>query len=179
MESEAFFSPLFATGALAAVFSTLFLLLAAEVPAMSILQDAINAHVQKAMLFVVTVATAASLYYSEIVGFVPCEFCWFQRIAMYPLFGLLAVTILTRGRLDTKYIVLLATVGLGLSIYHYQLQLFPDQGGVCSAGVSCSGKYVEEYGFITIPFMAGCGFVTVLLLQVAEWRVHYVWRRLA
>ena len=32
----------------------------------------------------------ASLYYSEIVGFVPCVLCWVQRIFIYPqvlLFG--------------------------------------------------------------------------------------------
>ena len=34
---------------------------------------------------VALVTTAGSLYYSEHLGFVPCELCWYQRIAMYPL----------------------------------------------------------------------------------------------
>jgi hypothetical protein len=29
---------------------------------------------------------------------------------------------------------------------------------------------VEEFGFVSIPFMAGCGFLAILILQVAEWR---------
>ena len=36
--------------------------------------------------FVVTaIATAGSLFFSEIAGYVPCELCWYQRICMYPL----------------------------------------------------------------------------------------------
>src|SRR5690625_7099623 len=31
------------------------------------------------------VAVIGSLFFSEIMGYVPCEICWFQRILMYPL----------------------------------------------------------------------------------------------
>ena len=34
---------------------------------------------------VAVVATAGSLYLSEVAHFVPCKLCWYQRIAMYPL----------------------------------------------------------------------------------------------
>ena len=71
----------------------------------------------------------------------------------------------------------LAAVGLPLSIYHYQLQLFPDQAGVCSGFVSCTDRNVDEFGIVSIPFMAGAGFLTILLLQVAEWRVDVLYRR--
>ena len=36
-------------------------------------------------------ATAGSLYFSEIADFVPCRLCWFQRICMFPLAGILLV----------------------------------------------------------------------------------------
>ncbi|MEM7737254.1 MAG: disulfide bond formation protein B, partial [Deinococcota bacterium] len=29
------------------------------------------------------VATAGSLYFSEVRNFIPCTFCWYQRILMY------------------------------------------------------------------------------------------------
>ncbi|MBI3559387.1 disulfide bond formation protein B, partial [Candidatus Gottesmanbacteria bacterium] len=35
--------------------------------------------------FVATVATAGSLYFSEIARLTPCVLCWYQRILMYPL----------------------------------------------------------------------------------------------
>ena len=36
-------------------------------------------------------ATVGSLYFSEVANFNPCRFCWFQRIAMYPLTVILLV----------------------------------------------------------------------------------------
>ena len=39
-----------------------------------------------ALAFVVAaVATAGSLYFSEVAHFTPCRLCWYQRICMYPL----------------------------------------------------------------------------------------------
>ncbi|MEC8018060.1 MAG: disulfide bond formation protein B, partial [Actinomycetota bacterium] len=37
-------------------------------------------------------AMLGSLYFSEVANYIPCRFCWFQRIAMYPiaLIGLVA-----------------------------------------------------------------------------------------
>ena len=115
---------------------------------------------------------AASLYYSEGAGFVPCEFCWYQRIAMYPLAVILLVAGITRGDRVAKYVMPIAAIGLALSVYHYQLQVFPEQGGACSSGVPCTARYVEEFGFISIPFMAGCAFLSVLALQLGMIRAR-------
>ena len=40
---------------------------------------------------VAAVATAGSLYLSEVANFTPCTLCWYQRIAMYPLVVLLGI----------------------------------------------------------------------------------------
>lgn len=171
MESESIVSPLLAMSSIAVVFAVLFLLIAIELPVAGTLRKLVEGHAQKLMLIVAATATASSLYYSEVVGFIPCEFCWYQRICMYSLAVVLFVAVFTRSRLDGRYLVALATIGLGLSIYHYQLQLFPEQGRVCSAlVVSCTDKNVDEFNFVSIPFMAGAGFLTILLLQLAEWR---------
>jgi len=175
MESEPYVSPVLAAGSIGIVFAALFAILAAEHPAAGRLRTFLTLHGQKAMFAVAATAMASSLYYSEIVHFTPCEFCWFQRIAMYPLAVLLGVAIFTRDRLPAKYLVTLAGVGLALSIYHYQLQLFPNQAQLCTGeAVSCTVRFVEEFGFVSIPFMAGASFLTVLLLQVAAWRIRYL-----
>ncbi|MBV9790393.1 MAG: disulfide bond formation protein B, partial [Chloroflexi bacterium] len=31
------------------------------------------------------IATWGSLFFSEVLGWVPCVLCWYQRILMYPL----------------------------------------------------------------------------------------------
>ena len=41
-------------------------------------------------LAVAAVATAGSLYFSEVAHFTPCRLCWYQRFCMYPLVPLLA-----------------------------------------------------------------------------------------
>jgi len=174
LSTESTMSPILATLSIGVVFVVLLAIMAAELPAAAWLRRAFANHSQKFALAVAGTAMAASLYYSEYVGFLPCEFCWFQRIAMYPIAVLLAVAVISRTRLDSRYVIAMAVIGLGLSIYHYQLQLFPNQAQTCSGGVSCAGRYVEEYGFISIPFMAGCGFITILLLELAERRAKFV-----
>lgn len=169
-------SPILATLSIAVVFAALFLIMGAELRPAYWLRRVIVDHAHKGVFAVAGFAMAASLYYSEYVGFIPCEFCWYQRIAMYPLAVLTGVALVTRTRLASRYVVSLALIGLALSTYHYQLQLFPNQAEVCSGGVSCAGRYVEEYGFVSIPFMAGCGFLTILLLEVAVWRARVVRR---
>ena len=178
MESEPVVSPILAAASIAVVFGALIAMMAAEIPAAERVREVLDQHAQKLMLSVALVATLSSLYYSEIVEFIPCELCWFQRILMYPLALLLLVAVVSRSRIDPRYIVTLAAVGLPISIFHYQLQLFPEQAAVCSAvTVSCTDRNVEEFGIVSIPFMAGAGFLTILLLQVAEWRVDVLYRR--
>ena len=170
--SEATVSPILATASVLVVFVAVALIAAVDVPGAYALRQAVRRHTQHASLAIAGVAVAASLYYSESVGFIPCEFCWYQRIAIYPLAALLLVGVVTRTQLATRYIVTMAGIGLLLAIYHYQLQLFPEQGTVCTGGVPCTLRYVEEFGFISIPFMAGAGFLSILLLQVAQWRAN-------
>ena len=114
---------------------------------------------------VALVATLGSLTYSEYFLFEPCRLCWFQRIAMYPLVLILGVGAWKRDRNVGWYSLPLAVAGLLVSIYHYVIQTFPDlEGSECVLGVSCNAKYVNEFGFVSIPFMAGCGFLLIIAL---------------
>ena len=47
--------------------------------------------IRQLALSVAAVATAGSLWFSEVGDFVPCEYCWYQRILMYPLVVVLGV----------------------------------------------------------------------------------------
>jgi disulfide bond formation protein DsbB len=112
-------------------------------------------------------ALLGSLYFSEIRGFVPCELCWFQRILMYPITIILFVGIFNDDWLLPKYVLPLSITGLGVSTYHYLLQNHVLGSTVCSAGVSCAIRYINVYGFITIPFLAGVAFLLISLLMLA------------
>ena len=114
---------------------------------------------------VALVATVGSLIYSEIVHFEPCRLCWFQRIAMYPLALVLLVGAIRRDFQVKIYALPLALIGLGISIYHYIIQRFPNlESGACDPDNPCSAILVDIFGFVSIPFMAGAGFIVIAVL---------------
>ncbi len=121
---------------------------------------------------VAVVSTLGSLYYSEVAHFVPCRLCWFQRIAMYPMAVVLPIAAIRRDIGIRVYMIAFPVVGLGISIYHYLVQHVPSlQGGSsCDPTAPCSAIYVETFDFVTIPFMAGSGFLLIATLLASTWR---------
>jgi disulfide bond formation protein DsbB len=116
-------------------------------------------------------AMLGSLYFSEIARFIPCTLCWYQRILMYPLTIIILVGIIERDEFLPKYVMPLSIVGMGASSYHYLLQLgvFGHSSG-CTIGVPCNSRYVNYFGFITIPFMALTAFTLItLVMSVMKW----------
>jgi disulfide bond formation protein DsbB len=117
---------------------------------------------------VAAVATAGSLYFSEVAGFVPCALCWYQRIAMYPL---VLVLLIAAARADVqvrRYVGPVAAIGAAISIYHIGVERLPGlPTGSCSLDAPCDLIWVERFGFITIPVMALAGFLAILTLLFA------------
>ena len=112
-------------------------------------------------------ATLGSLYLSEIRNFVPCEYCWYQRIVMYPLALILLIATIRRDKNIIPYALSLSLSGLALSAYHYQLQLFPEQSSSCGFDASCTYRWIEVFGFITIPLLALTSFVFISMILIA------------
>lgn len=113
-------------------------------------------------------ATLGSLYFSERAGFVPCELCWYQRIAMYPMALILPLAALRRDAQITNYSFVLAGAGLVTSAYHIRVQLFPESSNACTLDDPCSAKWVEGLGVFTIPQMAAMSFFLIIMLSVAS-----------
>ncbi|MEX1008624.1 MAG: disulfide bond formation protein B [Acidimicrobiia bacterium] len=121
---------------------------------------------------VAIVTTLGSLYYSLHAGFIPCELCWYQRIAMYPLVVVLGVGWL-RG--DAKAWITAApflVVGAPLSLYHWLVERVPSfaEGSSCSTVAPCTAPYFEKLGFVTLAWMCMSSFLligTMLALSVA------------
>lgn len=112
-------------------------------------------------------ATMGSLFYSEIMGYTPCELCWIQRIFMYPLVIIYSVALLKRDINITIPGMILSLIGLCISLYHYSLQkmwVLKDAGGFCG-DIPCNLQYVNYFGFITIPFLAGIAFLIIFTLN--------------
>ncbi len=118
---------------------------------------------------VAMMATSGSLYFSDVVGFVPCLLCWYQRIAMYPIVLVLGVGLAKRDPTAWRFALPLALVGLVISLYHVFVQYQPELEIIeCGTGVSCTSRYMLVFGFVSIPVMAVAAFllITALLITV-------------
>ena len=108
-------------------------------------------------------ATMGSLYFSEIRGYEPCELCWIQRIYMYPLVLIIGIAYLQRNARIAMTTAVLAIIGGAISLYHYGIQkvdFLSDSAPACGR-VSCTGEYMNLFGFMTIPFLALTAFALI------------------
>ena len=116
---------------------------------------------------IAAVAMAGSLYFSENsqTRFVPCKLCWFQRIAMYPLALLLLIAAIHRDEGIRRYAVPLEAVGGAISASHYLIEWRPSLGaGTCDVAAPCTVPWFREFGFVSLSFMALCGFAAIISL---------------
>jgi disulfide bond formation protein DsbB len=114
---------------------------------------------------IAAVATAGSLYFSEVADYVPCRLCWFQRICMYPLAGILLVAAIRKESSVRWYALPLLLAGIGVSGYHYLIEWRPSLGeNACGVGPSCTDIWFRSLGFMTLAGMALFGFLAIGLL---------------
>jgi disulfide bond formation protein DsbB len=120
-----------------------------------------------AAFLVAAVATGGSLFFSEIAHFIPCELCWYQRICMYPLSITTLFAALAADRRAARYLLPLPLVGAGISIYHLLVEngvVEQAQSCLISAPGGCAVKWINEFGYMTIPTLALTGFTLSFLL---------------
>lgn len=118
------------------------------------------------------VATLGSLYFSQIRHFIPCEMCWYQRILMYPLVIVSGFAAFVNAYYMKYMIMIFSIIGFCFSVYHYMEQKVPGFSTIkpCVGGVPCNTQYINYFGFITIPFLAGTAFllITIAMLLVKK-----------
>ena len=125
----------------------------------------VSRHAEKIAFLLAFGSLVASLIYSDGIGYAPCTMCWYQRIFIYPQAFLFAIAVIKKEYIHVwQYANTLSVIGILFSINH----LYIESGGnsliPCSASVSCSARYVYEFGYISIPMMAATFFVSILVL---------------
>lgn len=118
-------------------------------------------------------ALCGSLYFSEILHLVPCVLCWYQRILIYPLVIFIGIALYRKEeKLLPFYVLPFSLIGVGFALFHWLLQMdiIPDAVAPCQAGISCTTRYVEYFGFITIPFLSLLAFtvITTTMLMIVK-----------
>lgn len=114
------------------------------------------------------IATAGSLYFSEVRGYLPCELCWVQRIFMYPLIVIVGVAYFQKHVRITVTSLILSIIGGMISMYHYGIQklTFLSESAPSCGKVPCTGQYINYFGFITIPFLALIAFFLIAGMSI-------------
>ncbi|MDB5194394.1 MAG: disulfide bond formation protein DsbB [Parcubacteria group bacterium] len=126
----------------------------------------VRKHVLGLGLLVSLLAVGGSLFYSNVVGFVPCDLCWWQRIFIYPQLVLFLTALKFKDRGVFKYSWRLAVLGTIVSLYHSYVQVSGSSLLPCSATASCTKVYVMAFNYVTIPSMALTVGVYFLLLAL-------------
>ena len=109
------------------------------------------------------IATLGSLYFSEIRGYIPCDLCWIQRIFMYPIVIMTTIAYIQNNAKIAVTTATFAVIGGCISLYHYGIQKidFMTESAPACSSASCTGQYINWFGFVTIPFLALTAFIII------------------
>lgn len=117
----------------------------------------------------VTVSATISVFFSSVLEYEPCVLCWYQRICLFPLIFIFAAGLFpTFDKSAIKYALPLTIVGGLTAFYHTLLYagIIPESIQPCSKGVSCTEKYFELFGFVSIPMLSFFAFSTLVTLLI-------------
>jgi disulfide bond formation protein DsbB len=131
---------------------------------LQVLRDALWGYELWAAFVVSAIATGGSLFFSQVAGFVPCELCWFQRICMYPLSIITLLAAIAGDHRVARYLLPLPVVGAGVSIYHLLVEnhVIKEPAACQLGGSGCTTKWINEFGYMTIPTLALTAFVILI-----------------
>lgn len=123
---------------------------------------------------VVTIATSGSLFFSEIMEIPICELCWYQRIAMYPLVLVLALSLFPYDPRVVRVAGALAAVGWLIALFQLLLVagIIPEEAQPCVKDIPCSEAYFTLLGFLSIPALSFMTFSLVGFLLFLTHRIE-------
>lgn len=116
-------------------------------------------------------AVALSLFYSEVIGFPPCELCWVNRIFIYPLAILMGMELYKKDKAIVDQAIVLSLLSVLTSIFHIYIERGGESALPCASPdvvnqVSCATRYVYEFSYVTIPVMAFSAVFFILMLLI-------------
>ncbi len=115
---------------------------------------------------VAMLSTLGSLFFSEVMGLIPCELCWYQRIFMFPLAVILLLGLHPLDSRVTRYALPIAVIGLLFTLYHSLLfyGLIPENLQPCRQGISCADDSMVLFDILPIPLLSLAAFVAIIIL---------------
>ena len=123
----------------------------------------------KAFLLV-TAGSGLTLFYSEILGILPCSWCWMQRVFLYPQIILFGLALYKRDKKVADYSIAMSTAGLVIALYQHYLQMGGNSVIPCPAtadkAVDCAVRFLFEFNYITFPLMSASLFAFLIVVML-------------
>ncbi len=117
-----------------------------------------------------TISTLGAIFLGEVMGLTPCVLCWYQRIAMFPLVLILAAGLFPLDARVVRYALPLAAIGWATAVFHLLVSegIVSEAMTPCTAGVPCSQRLIEWFGFLTIPMLSVAAFsiISAMLITI-------------
>jgi len=91
---------------------------------------------------------------------------------MYPLVMLLAIASYRNDQRIFAYVLPISILGWGIATYHYfvveQKLLGELESPFCQAFAPCDAKWLDWFGFVTIPLMSLIAFTLITILMIMQ-----------
>jgi disulfide bond formation protein DsbB len=115
---------------------------------------------------VATAATLGSLFFSEVMTVPVCKLCWYQRIALYPLVVVLAMSLFPFNPGVVRTAGVLAMLGWFIALFQVLLVagIIPEDVQPCVQGIPCSETHITLLGFLNIPILSLLTFSVIGIL---------------
>lgn len=138
--------------------------------------DLIARHSALILRVVFVGAVLGSFTYELVFGYTPCLLCWYQRIAIFSIAILLFTADIRTSALLRKQVIILASLGLIVALVHNYIDIVPNGLDICGSGPSCLLRYVNVFGFVTIPFMSAVVLFCGIVFAIASRRYPHLSR---
>ena len=118
-------------------------------------------------LTVVLASVLGSLFFSEVMGYAPCNLCWYQRLCVYPMFFIILTGLYLKSKDTVVFLLPFSIAGLFISVYHnliyYKLitVIVP-----CTESAPCTQQQLNWLGFVTIPLLSLATFIILVGLNI-------------
>jgi disulfide bond formation protein DsbB len=109
------------------------------------------------------VSTLGSIFFSDVLNYVPCNLCWYQRIFMFPLSILLGIAAYKNEKSIISYVRPLLLIGMVVAFYQFISEVFPSVAleVFCGEGKECVEGKVVVLGFISLAFLGFMSFLSI------------------
>jgi disulfide bond formation protein DsbB len=127
-----------------------------------------------AACIVATIATLASLFFSEVMAVPICNLCWYQRIALYPLVIVLAMSLFPYNPGVIRIAGVFAVLGWLIALFQVLLVggIIPENAQPCVQGIPCSETHISLLGFLNIPTLSLLTFSLIAVLLFFTHRIE-------